>query len=242
MKKFRFDTALASLTLCFGIGIICYAVSRIDTAVYVSAVPGGKNGTVIILDAGHGGIDGGCSTADGVPEKGINLSIMLSLRDMLNIVGYNTVTTRDTDMSIHDSGVHGIRAQKISDMENRLEIFNSLSDSVCISVHQNTYSDPQFKGAQMFYSETNPESARLAASMQSAFKNGIQPYNDRETKLCGKELYLCYYCKNPAVMAECGFLSNPEEAELLKDEDYRRKTAFTLFMGLNEFLENRSSK
>ena len=163
---------------------------------------------------------------------------MLSLRDMLKIFGYDTVNTRDTDMSIHDSGVQGIRAQKISDMENRLEIFNKYPDAVCISVHQNTYSDPKFKGAQMFYSETNPESARLASSMQTAFKEDIQPYNDRETKLCGKELYLCCYCKNPAVMAECGFLSNPEEAELLKNEDYRIKTAFTLFDGLNGYFES----
>ena len=240
MRKFRFDTALAALTMCFGIGVICYAVSRIDTAVYVSGVPEQKSsGTVIVLDAGHGGIDGGCSSADGVPEKGINLSIMLSLRDMLKIVGFDTVTTRDTDISIHDSGVQGIRAQKISDMENRLEIFNAYPDAVCISVHQNTYSDPQFRGAQMFYSETVPESARLASILQKDFHDSIQPYNDRETKLCGKELYLCYYCKNPAVMAECGFLSNPEEAAMLKDEDYRRQTAFTLFCGINEFLYTR---
>ena len=156
---------------------------------------------------------------------------------MLKIVGYDTVTTRETDISIHDSGTKGIRAQKISDMENRLEIFNSYPDAVCISVHQNTYSDPQFRGAQMFYSETNPESARLAESIQESFKSGMQPYNDRETKLCGKELYLCYYCKNPAVMAECGFLSNPDEAEMLKNEDHRRETAFTIFRGLNGYLE-----
>lgn len=250
MKNIRWDSVFAAVTLCFGIGIICYAVSRIDSeyitsfaetdsVVYVNAPADDE--TVIVLDAGHGGMDGGCSSAEGIPEKGINLNIMLAVRDMAQIFGYETVTTRDCDMSIHDDGVEGIRAQKISDMENRLELFNKYPKSVCISIHQNTYTDPQFKGAQMFYSAANPESSRLASSLQTLFKENLQPYNDRETKLCGSELYLCHFCNSPAVMAECGFLSNPEEASLLTDEQYQQKTAFTIFEGINEFLGSRSS-
>lgn len=237
MRKTGIDSILAAATLCFGIGVIGYAVSRSDNAVYVSTLP--EEAEIIVLDAGHGGMDGGCSSADGTAEKGINLSIMLSVRDMARLFGFNTETTRETDMSIHDSGVEGIRAQKISDMENRLELFNKYTDAVCVSIHQNTYSDPQFKGAQMFYSSANPESARLASCLQGLFKENIQPYNDRETKLCGSELYLCHFCKNPAVMAECGFLSNPEEAELLKDTDYQRMTAFTVFEGIMKFIEEK---
>lgn len=239
MRKNRFDSIIAAITLCFGIGVVCYAVSRIDTAVYVSAVPKNTEERIIVLDAGHGGMDGGCSTADGVPEKGINLNITLSVRDMAQLFGYNAITTRDTDMSIHDSGVEGIRAQKISDMENRLEIFNNYPDSICVSIHQNTYTDPKFKGAQMFYSASNPENARLAAVMQGLFKENLQPYNDRETKLCGTELYLCHYCNNTAIMAECGFLSNPEEAAMLTDEEYQMKTAFTIFEGLCTYINEK---
>ncbi len=237
MRRFKMDSVFAAATLCLGIGVICYAVSRSDTAVYVSTVPEDK--TVIVLDAGHGGMDGGCSTADGTPEKGINLNIMLSVRDMAEIFGYTVETTRDTDTSIHDSGIEGIRAQKISDMENRLELFNKYPDSVCVSIHQNTYSDPQFSGAQMFYSAANPESAQLASTLQSLFKNNLQPYNTRETKLCGSELYLCHFCKNPAVMAECGFLSNPDEAAQLTDSSYQQKTAFTVFEGIMLYLDGR---
>lgn len=185
----------------------------------------------------HGGMDGGCSTADGVPEKGINLSIMLSVRDMCRLYGYDTVCTRESDRSIHDSGVTGIRNQKVSDMENRLELFNKFPNAVCLSIHQNNYTDPKYSGAQMFYSSANSESERLASIMQSQFVSNLQPDNTRETKLCGKELYLCYYCTNPAVMAECGFLSNPAEAENLKNKDYQRKVAFTLFTGIEQFLE-----
>ncbi|MBQ8297231.1 MAG: N-acetylmuramoyl-L-alanine amidase [Ruminococcus sp.] len=191
---------------------------------------------VIILDAGHGGMDGGCSTADGVPEKGINLNILLTLRDMLEINGYEVITTRDTDTSIHDKGIEGIANQKSSDMDNRLEIFNSNPNAICLSIHQNQFTDPKYSGAQMFYSDSNSSNEALAQTLQNKFVENLQPGNNREIKLCGKELFLCYYSENPTVMVECGFLSNPEEAELLKTEEYQRKVAFTIFSGINEFV------
>lgn len=191
---------------------------------------------IIVLDAGHGGIDGGCSSADGVPEKGINLDILLRLRDMLEISGYTVEVTRDTDTSIHDKGIEGIANQKSSDMDNRLEIFNKHENAVCVSIHQNQFTDPRYHGAQMFYSSSNDENERLARTLQSRFAENLQPENEREIKLCGKELFLCYFSKNPTVMAECGFLSNPDEAALLNTDDYRGKVAFTLYMGINEFV------
>lgn len=193
---------------------------------------------VIILDAGHGGMDGGCSTADGVPEKGINLNILLMLRDMLRLNGYEVVTTRDTDISIHDKGVDGIANQKSSDMDNRLAIFNEYPNAICISIHQNQFTDSKYSGAQMFYSDTNSSSEELARTLQNKFVEYLQPYNDREIKLCGKELFLCYYSENPTVMVECGFLSNPDEAELLKTEEYQGKVAFTIFSAINEFVDS----
>jgi hypothetical protein len=127
------------------------------------------------------------------------------------------------------------RNQKISDMENRLELFNKFPDAVCLSIHQNTYTNPKYSGAQMFYSSTNPESERFAGILQQLFVQNLQPDNTRETKLCGKELYLCYFCDNPTVMAECGFLSNPDEAAKLTDKTYQKQTAYTLFNGIYEF-------
>ncbi|MDE5859284.1 MAG: N-acetylmuramoyl-L-alanine amidase, partial [Oscillospiraceae bacterium] len=110
------------------------------------------------------------------------------------------------------------------------------SDAVCISIHQNTFRDPKFSGAQMFYSDKNPGSEQLASIMQKRFVDNLQPDNQRETKLCGSELYLCYYCENPAVMIECGFLSNPDEAAKLTDKDYQQQVAFTVFSGINDFV------
>ncbi len=226
----------SALAVLASAAVIHYAVEKIDSAVYVNTADMEADRKIIVLDSGHGGMDGGCSTADGIPEKGINLSIMLTVRDMCRLYGYDVAVTRDRDISVHDSGVEGIRNQKVSDMENRLELFNKYPDAVCLSIHQNTFTDPKYSGAQMFYSSANPESERFAAILKDLFVQNLQPDNTRETKLCGKELYLCYYCTNPAVMAECGFLSNPEEAAKLKDAAYQQQVAYTLFSGLGSFI------
>ena len=200
------------------------------------AASAGSAAPVIVLDAGHGGIDGGCSSAAGVPEKGINLNIVLDLRELLRISGYEVILTRDTDRSIHDKGIEGIANQKSSDMDNRLAILNQPENAVCISVHQNQFTDPKYSGAQMFYSETDSRSESLAQMMQTQFREQLQPENAREIKCCGKELFLCYYCKHPMVMAECGFLSNPGEAALLSTEDYQRQVTFTIYSALQQWL------
>lgn len=194
---------------------------------------------VIVIDAGHGGIDGGCTSAEGVPEKGINLNILLTLRDMLEVNGYEVRVTRDTDRSIHDEGIEGIANQKSSDMDNRLAIFNESSNAVCISIHQNQFTDPKYSGAQMFYSGSNKSSEALAQALQGRFRELLQPDNSREIKLCGKELFLCYYSENPTVMVECGFLSNPDEAAMLNTEEYQSKVAFTIFSGINDFVNRK---
>ncbi len=221
-----------------------YGASRVAEKSEKGALPVSLSGEgeelpVIVLDAGHGGIDGGCTSAEGIPEKGINLDILLRLRDLLEINGYEVKVTRDTDRSIHDEGVEGIAAQKSSDMDKRLAIFNESKNAVCLSIHQNQFTDPKYKGAQMFYSGSNSTSEALARALQSRFRELLQPDNDREIKLCGKELFLCYYSENPTVMAECGFMSNPEEAALLNTEEYRGKVAFTLFSGINDFVHRK---
>ena len=221
-----------------------YGASHIAEKAENGAVPVSITDTeealpIIILDAGHGGIDGGCTSAEGVPEKGINLDILLRLRDMLEVSGYEVKVTRDSDKSIHDIGIEGIAAQKSSDMDNRLAIFNDSSNAVCISIHQNQFTDPKYSGAQMFYSGSNSTSEVLARMLQNRFKCLLQPDNERDIKLCGKELFLCYFSENPTVMAECGFLSNPDEAALLNTEEYRGKVAFTLFSGISDFINRK---
>ncbi len=237
-KSIAKRTGIVLLVSGISIGAVYLGGTRIQKAVATMTAP--KQETpVIILDAGHGGIDGGCSSASGVPEKGINLNILLCLRDLLEMEGYTVEVTRDTDRSIHDDGIEGIANQKSSDMDNRLALFNQYDNAICISIHQNQFTDPAYSGAQMFYSDNVKGSGQLAQIMQNAFVEQLQPDNMREVKLCGKELFLCYFSENPTIMAECGFLSNPEEAALLETEEYQQKVAFTLFSGLNQYIAER---
>ena len=231
--KVRWNAIFVGLTFVACIAVIIYASTKIDKAITVDTIP--QNQKMIILDAGHGGMDGGCSTADGVSEKGINLNILLSVKDMCEFFGYPVEATRVKDISIHDKGTTGIRNQKVSDMDNRLALFNKYPDAICVSIHQNTFSDPQYHGAQMFYSPNVDGSEEFAAILQRNFVNNLQPNNERETKPCGDELFLCHYSKNPAVMVECGFLSNLEEASNLTNPTYQLNVAFTIFEGLTEF-------
>ncbi len=228
-------TGLVLLVSGVSVGAVYFGGARIQRAVTTMTAPE-KETPRIILDAGHGGMDGGCSSVNDVPEKGINLNILLCLRDLLEMEGYTVEVTRDTDCSIHDDGVEGIANQKSSDMDNRLEMFNQYDNAICISIHQNQFTDAAYSGAQMFYSDNVKGSSQLAQTLQDAFVAQLQPDNAREVKLCGKELFLCYFSENPTVMAECGFLSNPEEAALLETEEYQQKVAFTLFSGLNQYM------
>ncbi|MCD7799766.1 MAG: N-acetylmuramoyl-L-alanine amidase [Ruminococcus sp.] len=232
-KVKRLMIALILVGACVGISYVNQKVSS-ESIALTSTTPS-KSDRIVILDAGHGGMDGGCSAQDGTVEKDINLNILLNLRDMLTASGYTVEVTRDTDISIHDKGIEGIANQKSSDMDNRLALFNKYDNAICISIHQNLFTDSKYSGAQMFYSDTNPKSETLANILQNKFVEYLQPDNQREIKLCGKELFLCYFSENPTVMAECGFLSNPEEAELLKDSEYQKKVAFTIYSAINEY-------
>ena len=188
----------------------------------------------VALDAGHGGMDGGCVSVNGVAEKGINLDIALTERELLNIMGYEVVMTREDDRSVYDEGVEGLAKQKQSDMKNRLAVFDSCG-GIALSIHQNQFTDGRYSGAQMFYSRRNSEGERLAEALRERFTAMLQPDNQRETKPVDDELFLLDKTDTPAVMAECGFLSNPAEAALLETEEYRRKVAFNIMTGVMEY-------
>ena len=228
--------------------ICCMAFAALTFAVYLGDIAGEKAqakiasapGAIIderpevALDAGHGGMDGGCVSVNGTPEKEINLDIALTERELLNILGFDVTMTREDDRAVFDEGVKGLSKQKQSDMKNRLAVFSNC-DGIAVSIHQNQFTDSRFSGAQMFYSRRNSEGERLAAALQKQFVNLLQPDNTRQTKPVDDELFLLDKTDTPAVMAECGFLSNPQEAALLEDPAYRRKVAFTLMTGLLEY-------
>ena len=234
MKKIQ-NVVCAALICVFA--LVWFFSKDVSVTVPASADAGENvNKKVIVLDAGHGGIDGGCVSVNGVAEKGINLSIVQTLRDCFDILGFDVVCTREDDRSIHDSGVEGIGKQKLSDMKNRHDIINRYDDALVLSVHQNQFVDERYSGAQMFYAKDNDDSRRLAECMKKQFVALLQPNNERETKPVGKEIYLIHNAKSPSVLVECGFLSNHDEAKLLESADYQKKVAFTILTGAQEYL------
>ncbi len=221
-----------SIIGCFVLLAVCARIT--ERALPTSADTAEK--PVIVIDAGHGGLDSGAVGITGVLEKDVNLSIVLALKDMFEMSGFKVVLTRDEDISIYSPGVEGIRNQKLSDMDNRLKIIQSYPDSIFLCVHQNNFTDPKYFGGQMFYNNNHPDNRTLATIMQRRFAE-LRPGNDREIKLSGDELFLLKSNPNPSLMIECGFLSNPEEEQLLSTWEFQQKVAFTIYSGVLEFID-----
>lgn len=191
----------------------------------------------IILDAGHGGMDGGAVGVNNIPEQGINLAITLKLKELLQLNGFEVILTRSNEDSIHDPSETSVARQKRSDMRNRMKIIENHPNALFISIHQNKFSDPSCKGAQIFYSPNHSDSEQLAKLLQESFRENLQPENSREIKTSDESLYLLWNAEIPAVLVECGFLSNPNECELLCNESYQEKIAFVIYLSLLDFYQ-----
>lgn len=186
----------------------------------------------VILDAGHGGEDGGASSADGLLEKDLNLALALVMRDILAANGVKVILTRDTDTLLYDRNVDFQGRKKMLDMAARLKIANDAPNAIFVSLHMNTYPHPSCQGVQVWYSENNAVAEELAKTIHKTVQEILQPENDRPIKKSGSSIYLLHHLACPAVLVECGFLSSPEEAALLGDENYRQQLALTLCMGI----------
>lgn len=203
---------------------------RVDTPL-VAAAP------VIIVDAGHGGFDGGAEGKSGSIEKDINLPIALKVKDLLLTCGYQVIMTRETDTSTCDSDKEGISAKKKSDIMNRFELLSDNPQATLISIHQNKFPDPTQRGAQIFYTPNSEQSKLLAETMQENFKTMLEPQNRRQAKPAEDSVYLMYNSPIPAVLVECGFLSNEAEEARLLDDGYQNKIAFAIAASLMEYAE-----
>ncbi|MBR4858455.1 MAG: N-acetylmuramoyl-L-alanine amidase [Clostridia bacterium] len=229
-------------TTLFASLIFIFSVIAIGTRyVYVKSAMDVLNSSVactVVIDAGHGGVDSGTSAADGTPEKEINLQIAHKLNDILTSFGIETVMTRVEDISIHDDTAKTIRQKKVSDIKNRLSIINNTDNAIYVSIHQNHYSDSKYSGTQVFYSKNNPDSEVFANKIRGSVVSILQKDNTREIKQSGKEIYLLNNAQVPAVMVECGFMSNIKETELLKNSDYQQKMAFVIALGICDYINS----
>ena len=238
MEKLKVYTICSISLICiFLFGGLLYGAFGYDESTAVMSE--NSVSPVIVIDAGHGGEDGGAS-ANGLLEKDINLSIALKLRDMLTISGYKVIMTRDSDVSVYDSTADTTREKKVSDLKNRAEMINSSQNNILVSIHQNKFEQSQYFGTQMFYSKNDPKSAVLAEELRKSVTGMLQPDNKRELKQADSNIYILDKAQVPAVIVECGFLSNEEEAKKLADSDYQQKMAFSVYSGIIGYMNKGS--
>lgn len=190
----------------------------------------------IVLDPGHGGEDGGTVGVNGLLEKTVNLRLAQLLYDQLTLAGLPVIMTRTDDRMLYDPNADYRGHKKMLDLRARLDIVRDTPDAVLLSIHQNAFSQAKYSGLQVYYSPNHPDSARLAELVQSAARRWLQPDNNRKTKAAGSSIYLLARSERPAVLVECGFLSNPDECALLGDDAYLRQLSTVLFAAVCEYL------
>ena len=214
-------------------GTAVFTISRRKTPVAVLAPQ--RAGGLVIIDAGHGGADGGAVSQNGVVESSLNLQIAKKIYEMFAFVGQPTVMTRTGEDGLYNPDSHTIRQKKVADTRNRVDLINSYESATLISIHQNSMPNaPKVYGAQVFFN-TKEQARVLANSIQAALNGCINIGNEKTETAIPKSVYIMSHVNCDAVLVECGFLSNAEETQLLQQEDYQRKLAAAIVCGyLNE--------
>ena len=236
--SFRMKNALSvavTFVLFFSLVLMLNFVGVFSDSVFNEA----ESLPIIIIDAGHGGEDGGTQSSDGTLEKTINLEISLRINELLRARGFSTVLTRDGDYMIYDEDSSTQREKKVSDIHNRMKIVEENGSCILLSIHQNYFTESKYSGTQVFYSKNTSDSKALADEIQKSVVSLLQPDNTRQIKESGTDIYLLYHSKVPSVMVECGFMSNEAESESLKDEVYQQEMAEAIVGGLIKYLESK---
>ncbi|NCA92942.1 hypothetical protein EOM82_06845 [bacterium] len=185
----------------------------------------------VIIDPGHGGEDPG-AVANGMTEKELNLIIALKLNDFMKISSCDAVMTRSDDILLYEAGQES--RKKFYDLRNRLSIAESVPNGLYVGIHMNKFPIEKYHGLQTFYSDNNDAGKILASYVQEACRLA-DPSNTRLIKPDGNTIYILENIEIPAILVECGFLSNPSEARLLADDNYQSKLAFLIFCGIEQY-------
>lgn len=190
----------------------------------------------IIIDPGHGGVDPGKVGIDGSYEKDINLDIALKVQEILEDRGYEVILTRKTDDGLYEESDSN---KKVADMKARCQIIEESQAELVVSIHQNSFSQENISGAQVFYYEHSTQGALLASKIQAAMQQMVDEGNNREIK-ANSTYYMLLHTPCPTVIVECGFLSNANEAKLLGTDEYQAKVAGAISQGIIDFLNEGS--
>ena len=221
-KKSLLTIAIVLVSIALGCFLLTSASKRVS---YVPSI-----GKTVVIDAGHGGMDGGVlGKTTGVKESEINLAIAKSLKHFFERGGYDVVMTRSNNDGLYDTNA---KNKKLSDMQTRRDIINKAQPDLVISVHQNYYPLSSVKGAQVFYSESNESSKQIAQSMQNYLNGSLG--NERIAK--SGDYYILTCTEYPAVIAECGFLSNVDEERKLVKAEYQERIAYAIYSATQSYL------
>lgn len=220
-------------------------VLMLSTAYYLALWPGqavqtmntGNPRPTLVLDAGHGGEDGGAVSITGVPESAINLAITEKLDLILGLCGRAPKVLRQEDVSLHDPEADTLREKKSSDLKNRVAAVEETEHAVLLSIHQNMFTNAKYHGAQVFFAPT-PGSQEFAVHTQQILRQSVDPANERQAKPIPDTVYLMSHISCPAILVECGFLSNPEEEEKLRSDAYQIQLAAALAGAWLQYEEN----
>lgn len=204
------------------------------TTVIAENRPVARSGTIII-DAGHGGVDGGATSCTGVLESSFNLEISIRLNDLLHFLGHRTMMIRTEDISVYTAG-QTIAQKKISDLKERVRRINETENALLLSIHQNHFPDARYSGAQVFYADTE-RSAALAKQMQEAIRKNLNLGSKRQEKKCSG-IYLMEHIQCPGILIECGFLSNPEEEARLRSAEFQKNLCSVIAATAGTFKPN----
>lgn len=224
MRKICFIFLSISFVCCLILGVR-YHNSSVET-VY----PFSFSEPVLIIDAGHGGEDGGASSSTGALESHINLAVAKRLELALGLFGVPMLPLRQSDMSLHDPDAKTLRQKKVSDLHNRVKTVEEQDNPILISIHQNSYPDSRYSGAQVFYAPTQG-SRELAQIIQESMRLTLDPTNTRQEKQIQDTIFLMNHISCPGVLVECGFLTNHREERLLRDHSYQTKIAIAIAGG-----------
>lgn len=232
MKKFVFIPFLyGTVTLLF-LFTLFLGNRTVTTLVETAPIP---RQHTIIIDPGHGGVDGGATSCTGKLESAYNLEISLRLRDLFHLLGYETAMIRTTDVSVYTKE-GSIAQKKVSDLKERVRIVNERENALLLSIHQNNFTDSRYSGAQVFYAPEG-QSQSLAKSLQTAFVTHLNPGSRRQSK-AASGIYLMEHIHCTGVLIECGFLSNPSEEAKLRSSQYQQKLCCVIAATVSTFLSN----
>ena len=225
MKKYGLELLMACLLL------VSFLILSKQAAPVAGTMATTDNSKTILVDAGHGGADPGMIGVGGLEEKGINLQIAMKLREILEKKGFTVIMTREEDKGLYDEES---RNQKAQDMQRRIALVKECKPVLCISIHQNSYQDSAVYGPQVFYYEDSVQGKSLAELIQEKLNTRLDVKRPRVAK-GNKTYYLLKRSESVLNIVECGFLTNPQEAELLQTDEYQLKVADAISEGIDAY-------